>query len=61
MDYHHHARLTVHSREQMAKRALQEDVSLNFLYIVTHRVEIQTDPLLAVIALVPPAALNEDS
>jgi len=29
MDYHHHARLTVYSREQMAKKVLQEGVSLN--------------------------------
>ncbi|MHB8527456.1 MAG: IS481 family transposase [Candidatus Acidiferrales bacterium] len=29
MDCHHHARLTIHSREQMAKRVLQEGVSLN--------------------------------
>ena len=29
MDYHHHARLTVHSREQLAKRVLAGEVSLN--------------------------------
>src|SRR2546430_17225306 len=29
MDYHHHARLTIHSREQLAKRVLQGGLSLN--------------------------------
>jgi transposase InsO family protein len=29
MDYHHHARLTIHSREQLAKRVLQGELSLN--------------------------------
>src|SRR6266436_6066514 len=29
MDYHHHARLTIHSREQMAKRVLQGELSLS--------------------------------
>jgi len=29
MDYHHHARLTIYSREQLAKRVLQEGVALN--------------------------------
>jgi transposase InsO family protein len=29
MDYHHHARLTMHSREQLAKRVLAGEVSLN--------------------------------
>jgi transposase len=29
MDYHHHARLTFYSREQLAKRVLEEGVSLN--------------------------------
>jgi len=29
MDYHHHARLTIHSREQLAKRVLAGELSLN--------------------------------
>jgi len=29
MDYHHHARLTIHSREQLAKKVLQGELSLN--------------------------------
>lgn len=29
MDYHHHARLTIHSREQLAKRVLQGELSLS--------------------------------
>jgi len=29
MDYHHHARLTVHSREQLARKVLAGEVSLN--------------------------------
>ena len=29
MDYHHHARLTIYSREQLAKSVLQEGASLN--------------------------------
>ena len=29
MDYHHHARLTIHSREQLARRVLQREVTLN--------------------------------
>jgi len=29
MDYHHHARLTVYSREQLAKRVLQRELTLN--------------------------------
>ncbi len=29
MDYHHHARLTIHSREQLAKRVLARELSLN--------------------------------
>jgi transposase InsO family protein len=29
MDYHHHARLTIYSREQLAKRVLQGELSLN--------------------------------
>lgn len=29
MDYHHHARLTIHSREQLAKGVLQGELSLN--------------------------------
>ena len=30
MDYHHHARLTIHSREQLARRVLAGEVSLNW-------------------------------
>jgi transposase InsO family protein len=29
MDYHHHARLTIHSREQLAQRVLAGELSLN--------------------------------
>jgi transposase InsO family protein len=29
MDYHHHARLTIHSREQLAKKVLQGECTLN--------------------------------
>jgi hypothetical protein len=29
MDYHHHARLTVYSREQLAKSVLQGELTLN--------------------------------
>ena len=29
MDYHHHARLTIHSREQLARKVLQGVLSLN--------------------------------
>ena len=29
MDYHHNARLTIHSREQLARRVLQGQLSLN--------------------------------
>ncbi len=29
MDYHHHARLTIYSREQLAKKVLAGEVSLN--------------------------------
>ena len=29
MDYHHHARLTIHSRELLAKKVLAGEVSLN--------------------------------
>lgn len=29
MDYHHNARLTIHSREQLARRVLQGELSLN--------------------------------
>ena len=29
MDYHHNARLTIHSREQLAQRVLQGELSLN--------------------------------
>jgi transposase InsO family protein len=29
MDYHHHARLTIHSREQLAKKVLQRELTLN--------------------------------
>ena len=29
MDYHHHARLTIHSREQLAQKVLAGEVSLN--------------------------------
>ena len=29
MDYHHHARLTIYSREQLARKVLQGEVSLN--------------------------------
>ena len=29
MDYHHNARLTIHSREQLAKKVLQGELSLN--------------------------------
>jgi transposase InsO family protein len=29
MDYHHHARLTIHSREQLAKRVLQGELTLH--------------------------------
>lgn len=29
MDYHHHARLTIHSRELLARKVLQGEVSLN--------------------------------
>ncbi len=29
MDYHHHARLTIHSREQLTKRVLAGELSLN--------------------------------
>ena len=29
MDYHHHARLTIHSREQLTKQVLAGELSLN--------------------------------
>ena len=29
MNYHHHARLTIHSREQLAKRVLAGELTLN--------------------------------
>lgn len=41
MDYHHHARLTMHSREQLAKRVLAGELRLN-LAAVEFKVSRQT-------------------